>query len=506
MCPAITKRFWILLVLLLFVPVLLLGEGAPPAEQHFQKGLKYYLNGENKAAVSELNQSLQINPSHEQAQALLALISGKQEISQAPTEVMAPAIKTEGAKLLSLELKNADLNDVLRLFAQEYGFNIVAGKEVAGTVTISFSNIPVEEALRAILAVNGFGYEKSGSLMLVSTLTNLSSRNNPLTTDTLITRVFTLNYVSAEKIKEIIQKQLSPGGTVDVMTDLSVGGWSMSGVSTTGTTIGKKTREATANEEKPKVLVVVDSPKVLAKIETLINQLDVKPSQILIEAMIVEISSDYIRDIGINWGPTTTNGLTSGLTTLTSPAFPVPAMSAGGGLSLTYDNNHIPLNVTIQALEKSGKANILSNPRIMALDNYPAAIMVGERYPIMTTTTTTDTTGKTLITGSLDHYEPIGISLRVIPHVNQAGAVEMILHPEVTSLGDSVASGTGDGTLVLPRINNRESDTNVTVRSGQTVVIGGLLTNQTKDTAYKVPFFGDIPIFGYLFKRTVKEP
>jgi general secretion pathway protein D len=180
-------------------------------------------------------------------------------------------------------------------------------------------------------------------------------------------------------------------------------------------------------------------------------------------------------------------------------------MGAGGGLSLGYGNS--PLTVTIKALEKAGKANILSNPRIMALDNYPATIMVGERYPIMTTTVSTTAGGTIpLITGSLDHYEPIGISLRVIPHVNQKGAVEMILHPEITSLGDLVSSGTESGTLVLPRINSREADTNVTVNAGQTVVIGGLLTNQTRNTAYKVPFFGDIPILGYLFKRTVKEP
>lgn len=485
----ISAALFLQLMLFLFLAPII-SAATDSEEEHFRAGVAYYLKGETEAAIGELNKSLQINPDYEKARNLLAKIS-------------APKIKSDN--LFSLDLKDADLNDVLRLFAQEYGFNIVAGKEVTGTVTISLVNVPAEEALQAILGVNGFGYEKVGNLMLVSTLTNLSAKNLALTANTLVTKVFTLNYISAEKIKEIVKNQLTPKiGTVDVMTNLYVGGWQMSGVSTTGTAIGKKAREITADEEKPKTLIVVDSPAVIARIESLISQLDVKPSQILIEAMIVEIGSEYVRDIGIDWAATTHDHISYGLTSLTNPVFPVPAMSAGGGLSLGYDNS--PLTVTIKALEREGKANILSNPRIMALDNYPAVIMVGERYPIMTTTTTTDALGKTLITGSLDHYEPIGISLRVIPHVNREGAVEMILHPEITSLGDSVSSGIGDGTLILPRINSREADTNVTVKAGQTVVIGGLLTNQTKDTSYKVPFFGDIPVLGYLFKRTVKEP
>ena len=482
----ISAALFLQLMLLLFLAPAL-SAAVSSEEEHFQAGVAYYLKGETEAAIGELNKSLQINPGYEKSRNLLARIS---------------APKTQSDKLLSLDLKDADLTDVLRLFAQEYGFNIVAGKEVTGTVTISFVNIPAEEALQAILGINGFGYEKVGNLILVTTLTNLSAKNQPAAV-ALVTKVFTLNYISAEQIKEIIQKQLSPGGTVDVMANLYIGGWEMSGVSTTEQDLGKKTREKSVKEENPKILIVTDLPAIVARVESIISQLDVKPSQILIEAMIVEIGSDYIRDIGIDWDATKHDHISYGLTTLTNPAFPIPAMVAGGGLSLGYDNS--PLTVTIKALEKAGKANILSNPRIMALDNYPATIMVGERYPIMTTTTSTST-GGAITTGELDHYEPIGISLRVIPHVNREGAVDMILHPEITSLGELVSSGTGIGTLILPRINSREADTNVTVKAGQTVIIGGLLTNQAKNATYKVPFFGDIPVLGYLFKRTVKEP
>ena len=424
---------------------------------------------------------------------------------------------TAPEKLASMELKNVDISDVLALFSQEYKLDIVAGKEVTGNVTISLSSFPVEEALRAILAVNGFAYRKFGNLIMVSTPLNLSSRNNPLIEDALVTKVFTLNYMSAEEIKKIADKYLSSAGAADVVKNFYIGGWEMGGISGSvsggvsggggggvsggeggarGSTIGEKARKKSALEEKPRILIITDFAKVVDRIETIIKQLDVKPSQILIDAMIVEIGSKYVRDIGIDWNVAKTNNIAYDFATLAAPA---------EGLSLAYEKS--PATIKIMALEQEGKADILSNPRIMTLNNYPAIIMVGERYPIMTTTLTSDITGtgKVIATGALDHYEPIGIILRVIPRIDSEGMVELILHPEITSIGENVSSGGGAGALILPRINSRETDTDITVKDGQTAVIGGLLTREMKNTIRKVPFLGDIPILGYLFKRTIKE-
>lgn len=406
-------------------------------------------------------------------------------------------------KLVNLDLRNVDIGDVLALFSKKYKFDIVAGKEVTGRVTISLSNAPVEEALRAILAVNGFGCIKSGNLIVVSTLKNLSQKDSQLMRDAMTTRVFTLNYISAEEVKRISDKFLSSIGTSEVVRNFSTGGWEMSGVSSSRgggvTAMGEKTRKKSGPEENPKTLLVTDLANVIDKIAALIRQVDIKPTQILIDAMIVEIGSDYIRDIGIEWNLTQTHHAADvmyGFATL---------KPATEGLTVDYSRSHVTAKV--MALEQAGNADILSNPRIMTLDNYPAVIMVGEKYPIMTTTLTSDPSGngKVIATGALDHYEPIGIILRVIPHLNPAGVIELILHPEVTSLGDPVSSGTGDGALVLPRINSRETDTIVTTKDGQTVVIGGLLTKNIKQVVRKIPLLGDIPLLGYFFRRTVKE-
>jgi general secretion pathway protein D len=309
--------------------------------------------------------------------------------------------------------------------------------------------------------------------------------------------------MSAEEIKRITGRFLSSAGTSEVVKSFSTGGWEMSGVSSNRgggvTAMGEKARKKSGPEEDPKTLMVTDFANVMDKIAAVIKQLDIKPAQILIDAMIVEIGSDYVRDIGIEWNATQNHNIadvTYGFATL---------KPLTEGLVVDYTRSHV--TAKIMAMEQAGKADILSNPRIMTLDNYPAVIMVGEKYPIMTTTLTSDPSGngKVIATGALDHYEPIGIILRVIPHVNGAGVIELILHPEVTSLGDAVSSGSGDGALVLPRINSRETDTIVTTKDGQTVVIGGLLTKNVKQIVRKIPLLGDIPLLGHLFKRTVKE-
>lgn len=411
------------------------------------------------------------------------------------------------SQTISLDFKDADIRNVLRILAKQNNLNIIAGKEVVGSVTVHLSKVTLENALHSILAINGFSYEKVGNIYLVSSEANIIARKkSAFATGELITEIFQLKYIGAEDIKGIIAKQLSPRGSVEVLSKLIQGGWEMGGVSTGEKEMGKKTRVISEKEKRPTILVVTDVPKVLEKVKKLIASLDVKPEQILIEAMLVEVSSDAVRDIGIQWSTsevgytegTGHGGVDFGLDTGT------PSISSG--LSLAYDTiGEEILRVKIQALEEEKKANVLSHPKIMTLSGHEAVIIVGERYPIMTTSYET-TTGVPVYTGALDHYEPIGISLRVIPTVTEKGWVNMLIHPEVTSLGENVTAGSEEGVLTLPRIKSRETDTNVTVREGETVVIGGLKSETLEENVYKVPLLGDIPILGYLFKRTEKKP
>ncbi len=473
---------------------LLFGE-VPPEETHFQNGLKYYLKGEDSAAITELKNSLVLNPDYEPAKRLLSIISEHKVMAE---DALNRTIGT-------LDLKNADINDVLRLFSQEYGLNIVAGKEVVGTVTISFSNITVGEALKAILELNGFAYEKVGNFYWVTTWENLYSRPYLTAAGVLSTEIITLNYANAEEIKRIITPQLSPAGSVEVLVNLLVGGWEMSGVSTSEKEIGKKVRTKSSKEELPRTLILTDFPAVINRVLKIVKELDVKPPQILIEAMIVEVNTQAVKDIGIEWHVDDYDvnkikyGFVPGTVTTPSPGF------TGFGFEYNLDTSGNPLApfaAKIHALEQDKKANILSSPRIMTQEGQEATILVGERYPIIKTDVTATATAP-ITTETLDHYEPIGVSLRVIPKVIGKDEINMVIHPEVSSLGEDVVGSTG---VRFKRINTREVDTNVTVKNGQVVVIGGLISNEDRDTIYKIPLLGDIPVLGHLFKRTVKEP
>jgi len=289
---------------------------------------------------------------------------------------------------------------------------------------------------------------------------------------------------------------------MEILSKSIYGGWELGGVSTSEKEMGAKIRKEKKPEEKPRFFVVTDVSSMIENITQLVSQLDIKPQQIYIDATIVEVNSKVVQNLGIKWsGEIKATGATR--------EEPYPFKDPMGGIPVfTYGSiSFSELSAQLQVLETKGAANILSNPRIMVLDNHEAVIIAGERYPIMTTTREESSTGggASYFTGELDHYEPIGVSLRVIPHVI-GEQINMIIHPEVTSLGDDVTSGSGEGALTLPRINTREADTNVTVKSGETIVIGGLLQKSKEENVYKIPFLGDIPLLGYLFKRTEKNP
>jgi len=406
-------------------------------------------------------------------------------------------IRNKPVKLLNLE--NARLLTVLQIVTEKTGQKFVVREEL-GERRISgyLPDISLTEGLKAILEANGLYYKKIPATEIY------------LITDTkeVVTRVFHLNYIGADDIKAIIERQISSHGKVEVLSRTIPGGWELGGVSTEEKEMGKKRRAATEKEKKGQFLVVSDIPAVIEKISNLIAQLDLPLDQIFIDAMIVEVNSDAVKDLGIEWHSTGKGYQGSGGVDIDLAPGTIAAPSVGfTGLTIAYE--HIigdTLKVKLHALEQKKKANILSNPRIMTADNHEAVIIVGERYPIMTTTREESGSGTVYTTGSLDHYEPIGISLRVIPHVVKESYISMIIHPEVTSLGENVQAGSEEGALILPRINTREADTTVIAKDGEMVVIGGLVSEKMENNIYKIPLLGDIPILGHLFKRTEKKP
>ncbi len=261
------------------------------------------------------------------------------------------------------------------------------------------------------------------------------------------------------------------------------------------------------------------------------------PYQIMIEAKVIEVDRDVLRDIGFEWG-SGYNGIETGLAT---GQVVTQKISQGGatviddvkiGLqNLGYATGMTPasfqpdstgllpstsgfkfkmekllntqVEVILHMLEENVGANILSAPKIMTFSNQEATILIGTQYPIVTTSITTGTTATTTV--QLDYYQNIGIRLSVVPQVSDKEYINMILHPAVTtSTSNLTIQNTGGFTIAqYPIIQTREADTQVLMKDGETIVIGGLLKDERKETRIGVPFFQDLPFVGEVFRRTV---
>jgi general secretion pathway protein D len=269
----------------------------------------------------------------------------------------------------------------------------------------------------------------------------------------------------------------------------------------------------------------------------ILPQIDKKPKQVLIETRIMEVNRDKLTDIGFDWG--TGSSGASGYTTApgdlnlnSDNTYSIGGRNLGSELGTsTLSGNYYPYSagleilfkkltgqqfeVILHALEEDAHTNTLSAPRVMTLDNQEAAILVGYHTPILSSTVTagSQNEGPTQ-TQNLDYYQEIGIRLNVVPQVSdEGGYINMIIHPSVTSSTSSVTaknvSGTGTSaitsTVDYPIIDVREAQTQILMRDGETVVLGGLLKDVKAKEVIGIPYLSKIPLLGAAFRRTVDD-
>ena len=249
-------------------------------------------------------------------------------------------------------------------------------------------------------------------------------------------------------------------------------------------------------------LLLSASPRYFDVIDEMIRQLDQPPPQVLIQVLLAEVSVNDTTDLGIDWNLRGTFGGsdifagsnmgTQGLFKSTSAG--ISAGPLGFRVAATGGN----IQYFLRALEAQGHVEILSRPQILASDNQKATINVGQRVPFITNSQVNDT-------GTIYNtiqYQPIGIILNVTPRINPDGFVKLVVDPEISSVSDSSVTVSPGVNAII--INSRTADTTVTVQDGHTIVIGGLITTNDQNVEDKVPFFGDLPGIGFLFKSTHK--
>jgi type IV pilus assembly protein PilQ len=420
---------------------------------------------------------------------------------------------------VSLDFKDADIRNVLKIIAYKTGVNIVPSPEVIGNVTIRLLDVPWEKALDVILKTYGFAYDKKGNIIMVAPIDKLTAQKKQevdlAQVQPTLTEVFNLKYIDAQDAKKAVEPLLSPRGKITVLEMTGQAGWEF------GTQeAGKRKRVTEEKMGRSKVLIVNDVPPVLEKISEAIEKIDVPPQQVLIEARIMEVNRDKLRDIGVDWGTGSTGASTAtvtgdklnaagtktlgahGINLIDSSIFSPSASditTANTGLKVVFKHlTGAQFEVILHALEEDVNTNTLSAPRILALNNQEATILVNSKYPILKTETTTS--GSTPVTTTtLDYYQDIGIQLNVVPQIGADNYINMVIHPAVTSYTNTI------GDNQYPIIETREAETRVLMKDGETVVIGGLLKDVKSSGTMGIPFLKNIPFLGPLFRKDTSD-
>ena len=423
-------------------------------------------------------------PKAEEKPAALPPVAIKGEEVKKATEDISSA-KTYTGQKLSLDFKDADIKNILRLIAEVSNLNIIAGEDVSGKITMRLVDVPWDQALDVILQARSLGMTRVGNVMRVAPVDKLkkeveeelSAKRAKEKLEDLMTDLIPVNYALAKEIVPQIKSVLSERGDVKV-------------------------------DERTNILIVKDIAKNIVEAKNLVKALDTKTPQVLIEARIVEANINFQRELGVIWGfqagggrATVGGGLPS--TTLGTPTrevvgLPAIARSGVAGTSGTagvieflFSRGTIQqLDVAISAHENKGDTKIISSPKIATLDNKEASIEQGLRIPYLKLTTE-----GTVTTDFID----ANIKLTVIPHVTSDGHVKLNI---------KVKKDAPDQTIVVqgvPSIDKKEAITEVLVRDDGVVAIAGIYTIDKSEGAEGIPLFSKIPILGWLFKREAKQ-
>ncbi len=398
-------------------------------------------------------------------------------------------------ELFYLELRNAEIKDVLRALSQRNHINIIIGEGVEGDISLSFKGVSFHDAFNAILRMNNLISYHEGNIIRVMRSPFVAQELG------LVTQVIEINFAIAKELQKTVKGLLSKNGTA-------------------------------MSDTRTNILVIRDLPANLEKITQVVHRLDSKTPQIMIEARIVEVNTNYTKELGVQWGGqiasnsggTTTTIHGGGIKSQSNDAF-ATALTGGIGVSGGPFSVNLPANVgpgaggvfgvaignianthlldvQLSALEDAGKGKILSNPVIMTLNNKEARISSGTEILIPTTSIVSTSvsatssssgsanTGVTTINAKLE--------LTVTPHVTPDN--QILIHVTVDKK-DPDYSREVQG---IPPLTTRTAETDLLVRDRETIVIGGIYTRRVAEGEAGVPWLSKIPILGWLFKKESK--
>jgi type IV pilus assembly protein PilQ len=408
------------------------------------------------------------------------------------------------AGTVEIHVNDANLVEVLRMLSLQTQKNILPSKEVRGSVTANLYDVTVREALDAILHANGYAYREKGNFIYVYTTKELADIEKAELR--MQTRVFRLNYTPAVNAQNMIKPVLSAAGQSVVTTP------ALAGIESGSSGLGGN------DHATDDMIVVTDYPENLERVKQIIDEIDRRPQQILLEAVICRavlnednafgidftvlggVDFNGVNAVGSNPGDAISGGITSNPNADAVLDKGFSGAQTGftqnvpnGGLRLGFVYNNI--GAFIKALEQTTDTTILANPKILTLNKQKGEVFVGNEDGYYTTITTETTTSQTV--------ESLKTGTRLIfrPYISGDGYIRMEVHPE-DSAGEVKANG-------LPSKSTTEVSSNVMVKDGHTIVIGGLFRESSSVGRSQVPLLGNLPIVGRAFRsqrdRTVRE-
>jgi type IV pilus assembly protein PilQ len=471
----------------------------------------------------------------------------EETISSAPAgEFGTSADPVYTGRRISLDFKNADIHDVLRILADVSGLNIVATDDVKARVTLRLVEVPWDQALDVVLQANGLEKTQVGNVVTISTTRRLEAeRNARLAAKTaqqklapLETVYVKVNYVKATDVVALITREIQQrtAGTGGPSPSAPAPARAPSPGSPTAGRGGitqvalMSPRGTIAADPTTNVVVIHDVRENIEAIRELIRMIDVQTPQVVIESYIVTANENIIRDLGVQWGysfkagPATGNPTgvnfpgTIGLGGASPPLnqgtkgipfiadFPSSATAGSGSaidLLLGSIDGSQALNLRLTALETEGKARVISRPRVVTLNNKVADIRSRRvvRVPVVSGNVVVGGAGTTGGSNAFQEFD-VGITLKVTPQISSDGFVLLDIDAESSELTDASVRPTGAGSAfpLIPDELRRTASSNILIREGETFVLGGILQDNLSQQERGVPFLRDTPGIGWLFR------
>lgn len=393
---------------------------------------------------------------------------------------------------VSLDFQQADITNILRLIAEVSGFNIVVGEGVKSKVTMKLVSVPWDQALDMLLKMNGLGMIRQGTIVWVDTLANIAkqqdeeakAKDSKTKAEELVDRVFYIKNLQAQELQTSLRQYLSPRGVMQV-------------------------------SQGSNALIVRETESKLAIMKQLVDGLDLEVPQVQIEARIVQADTVYARGLGVQWGVKDSNFGTNNFSLVGNVTGPFAAAAGTGTQTITRDflvnlpaqvgglpavpavgftfgklADGFGLDMRLSAGELLGLTKVIAAPKITTLDKREAKISQGESIPFQTTS----------LQGTQTTFVDANLELNVTPQITSRDPKEIgktiLLRVRATRNAVGARSNPAG-----PSIDRREATTQVIVRDGETMVIGGVFVDTQNNNVQGVPYLSRIPVLGWLFKN-----